>query len=98
MMLSEETRDGLHITSKHHQLQVCDCQLLTWVAVLLLCELGSKLLKMEGVEYLLSEVFSQDPLEVYFSRQRHNGRSNDNPSVLQFHHITLCLLSHKGKL
>lgn len=43
------------------------------------CELGPKLLAIPGVEYLLSEVFSQDPLERYFSRQRHRGGSNDNP-------------------
>lgn len=35
------------------------------------------------VEYLLSEVFSQDPLERYFSRQRHRGGSNENPTAFQ---------------
>ena len=46
-------------------------------------ELGPKLLEIPGVEYLLSEVFSQDPLERYFSRQRHRGGSNDNPTAYQ---------------
>lgn len=46
-------------------------------------ELGQKLLRLPGVQYLLSEVFSQDPLERYFSRQRHRGGSNDNPTALQ---------------
>lgn len=46
-------------------------------------ELGPKLLRIPGVEYLLSEVFSQDPLERYFSRQRHRGGSNDNPTAYQ---------------
>ena len=32
---------------------------------------------------MLSEVFSQDPLERYFSRQRHCGGSNDNPTAHQ---------------
>lgn len=32
-------------------------------------ELGPKLLKLDGVKYFLSEVFSQDPLERYFSRR-----------------------------
>ena len=47
-------------------------------------ELGPKLLRLEGVQYLLSEVFSQDPLERYFSKQRHRGGSCENPSMHQF--------------
>ena len=35
------------------------------------------------MQYLLSEVFSQDPLERYFSKQRHRGGSCDNPTALQ---------------
>ena len=35
--------------------------------------------------YLLSEVLCQDPLERYFSRQRHRGGGNENPTVAQFH-------------
>ena len=46
-------------------------------------ELGPQLLKNPSVQYLLSEVFSQDPLERYFSRQRHRGGSNDNPTADQ---------------
>lgn len=46
-------------------------------------ELAPKLLRLPGVDYLLSEVFSQDPLERYFSRQRHKGGSNDNPTAHQ---------------
>ena len=34
--------------------------------------------------YIRSEVFSQDPLERYISRQRQKGGSNDNPTVAQF--------------
>ena len=43
--------------------------------------LGPKLLAVPGVNYLLSEVFSKDPLERYFLRQRHRGGSNDNPTA-----------------
>ena len=46
-------------------------------------ELGPKLLEVSGVNYLLSEVFSQDPLERYFSHQQHRGGSNDNPTAEQ---------------
>ena len=51
--------------------------------VLSFSELGPQLLRLPGVQYLLSEVFSQDPLERYFSRQRHRGGSNDNPTACQ---------------
>lgn len=40
-------------------------------------ELGPKLLKSPG------EVFSQDPLERYFSRQHHRRENNDNPTAHQ---------------
>ena len=52
-------------------------------AVTSFTELGPKLLEIPGVKYLLSEVFSQDPLERYFSRQRHRGGSNENPTIEQ---------------
>ena len=45
--------------------------------------LGPQLVTLPRVEYLLSEVFSQDPLERYFSRQRHRGGSNENPTAFQ---------------
>ena len=44
-------------------------------------KLGPQLLKIPNVKYLLSEVFSQDPLERHFSHQRHCGGSNDNPTA-----------------
>lgn len=56
------------------------------------CELGPKLLGTYGFKYLLSEVFSQDPLEAYFSRQRHKGGSCDNPSAQQFFFNTVSLV------
>ena len=49
-------------------------------------------IKPYKVKYILSEVFSQDPLEAYFSRQRHKGGSSDNPSVQQFHYNTVSLV------
>ena len=47
------------------------------------CELGPALIQRTGC-YLLTEVFCQDPLERYFSKQRHRGGGNDNPTVEQF--------------
>ena len=51
--------------------------------VTLFTELAPKLLDLPGAAYLLSEVFSQDPLERYFSKQRHRGGSNENPTAAQ---------------
>ena len=42
----------------------------------------------EGVEYVLSERFSQDVLEEYFGNQRKLGKRYDNPDVDQFGHNT----------
>ena len=39
---------------------------------------------MDGVDFLLSEKFSQDPLEEHFARQRKKGGCNENPTVEQF--------------
>ena len=47
------------------------------------CELAPVLIRNSG-RYLLSEVFSQDPVERYFSKQRHRGGGNENPTVEQF--------------
>ena len=47
------------------------------------CELAPVLIRNSG-RYLLSEVFSQDPVERYFSKQRHWGGGNENPTVEQF--------------
>ena len=59
-------------------------------------ELGPALLKLPGVKYLLSEVFSQDPLERYFSRQRHRGGSNDSPTAYQVPYSASTLVQQKS--
>lgn len=59
-------------------------------------ELAPQLLKLPGVEYLLSEVFSQDPLEWYFARQRHKGGSNDNPTAHQVPLNAITLLQQQA--
>ena len=43
-----------------------------------------KYLLQNGVEYIFTERFCQDPLENYFGRQRAMGRRSDNPSLRQF--------------
>ena len=38
----------------------------------------------EGMEFVLTERFCQDPLEEYFGKQRQLGRRSDNPDIHQF--------------
>ena len=40
-----------------------------------------KYLLNQGVPYVLTERFCQDPLENYFGQQRFIGRRKDNPSL-----------------
>ncbi|XP_077866483.1 uncharacterized protein LOC144354694 [Saccoglossus kowalevskii] len=49
----------------------------------------AKELLCAGVEFVLSEKFTQDPLEEYFSRQRACIGHNDNPTVEEFSRNTL---------
>ena len=44
----------------------------------------TKLLLNEGVPFVLSEKFSQDPLEEHFARHRRSAGCNDNPTLVQF--------------
>ena len=43
--------------------------------------LAKELLQIDGVKFLLSEKFTQDPLEEHFGRQRRRGGTNDNPNA-----------------
>ena len=43
-----------------------------------------KFLLQEGMEYVLTEQFSQDALEEYFGNQRKIGRRSENPDVKEF--------------
>ena len=87
LMLSRETMEGLKITGIEVALSCEYIKLMHTIspthAVKSFTELGPRLLRLPGVNYLLSEVFSQDPLERYFSRQRHHGGSNENPTANQ---------------
>ena len=48
------------------------------------------------MKYLLSEVFSQDPLEQYFSRQRHRCGSNENPTANQVTYNAMTLVQQQS--
>ena len=55
-------------------------------------ELGPQLLQLPGV---LGEVFSQDPLERYFSC-RHGGGSNENPTASQVPYSATTLVQQQS--
>ena len=45
---------------------------------------ATKFLLQEGIDFVLTERFCQDPAEEYFGQQRQLGRRNDNPDICQF--------------
>lgn len=83
LCLSKETMDGLMITGTQNCFQFYFFDTPFFYAVKSFVELAPQLLSLPNSPYLLSEVFSQDPLERYFSRQRHRGGSCDNPYACQ---------------
>ena len=49
----------------------------------LLSEVVKFLLGKEGINFVLTERFNQDPLEIFFGQKRSRGHRNDNPSMMQ---------------
>ena len=49
------------------------------------------MLQEPGVEFVMAEKYSQDPLEQHFSRQRSAGGCNENPTLNQFGRQELAL-------
>ena len=47
-------------------------------------EMVPKLLKIDGVKYILSDKLNQDSLEEHFYRQRSRGGANENPTLEEF--------------
>ena len=54
-------------------------------------EMAKYLLNQPGIKFILSEKFCQDPLEVFFGKQRAQGGRNDNPTCYQFLKNTVTL-------
>ena len=48
---------------------------------------ATKFLLQEGMEFVLTERFCQDPVEEYFGKQRKIGRRSDNPDIRMFGYI-----------
>lgn len=47
-------------------------------------ELVPTLLKIDGVDYILSEKLNQDPLEEHFGKHRSRLGGSDNPTIQQY--------------
>lgn len=74
----------------YHVIYVCPPTVKSFV------ELGRYLLNYPGVKFLLSERFTQDPLESFFGHQRQKGGGSDNPNVLQFTYTTSSIRAQKA--
>ena len=61
-----------------------------------LIEMVRYLFGIPGVKFVLSECFSQDPLEKYFGNQRQRGGTNENPNVQQMVHNASALRALKS--
>ena len=44
----------------------------------------------EGMDYVLTERFCQDPVEEFFGKQRRLGRRSNNPDINQFGYNSKC--------
>lgn len=58
--------------------------------------MGRYLLGRSGVKFLLSERFTQDPVESFFGQQRQKGGGSDNPTVQQFTYNTSSLRAQRS--
>ena len=47
---------------------------------------ATKFLLKEGMEFVLTEPFCQDPAEEYFGNQQKLGRQSDSPDISSFGH------------
>lgn len=83
MCLSRETQEGLKLTGAVVLCLKISYDLWYFHAVLSFVEVTKYLLNLPGVEkhYVLSECFSQDPLENYFGQVRARGGRCENPTV-----------------
>lgn len=80
MQLSREVLEGLHITGKK---MVAYTLLFIHLTVKSFTHVTNYLLSLPEMKghYLLSEKFSQDPIENYFGQQRMHGGKCENPTV-----------------
>jgi len=79
--------DGFVNTSKEQKNRMCLSHQTDFgwhLTIKSFVELSKLLLQEPGVSLLLSEKFSQDPVEEHFARHRRAGGCNENPTLAQF--------------
>ena len=83
MCLSRETLEGLRITGRYSYNNCFYAIMIMIITVKSFVEMTRYLLSLPGYEnkYILSECFSQDPLENFFGQLRAKGGRCDNPTV-----------------
>lgn len=84
MLLPEETLYGLHMSGMYSVVSLHFIITLHFTSVYSFVELAKSLLDQDGSRFLLSERFTQDPLEAFFGKQRARGGRSDNPTVKRF--------------
>ena len=97
MCLSDATLEGLRMTGKlaviHRHIQCIPN--FSLILVNAFVEMTEYLLKHEGVKFLLSERFCQDPVEEFFGNQRAKGGRCDNPTAKDFCDTTVSIRVQK---
>ena len=84
MTLSRETKEGLKMTGMLMAFTIGLCpESIILYTVHSFVDVTKYILKKHSKEnlFILSERFSQDPLENYFNQQRARGGRSDNPTV-----------------
>ena len=87
-VLPDQTIEGLKICGKFTCSEWTD---FIFTLVPFLAHLFNELIKVllsHRMEFVLTERFNQDPVEVFFGQQRSRGGRSDNPSVTQYLHNT----------
>jgi hypothetical protein len=93
MLLSQETMDGIRMTSMFSSCMLSGCipMMLMKISAKSFVGLVRYLFTVPGVKYFLSRNICQDPLEKFFGCQRQVGGTHNNPTVLEFQRNTQTL-------
>lgn len=93
LMLSDQTIEGLKITGKYIRSILIICMN---ILVYSFMELVPYLLSLDGANFIMSERFNQDNVEVFFGKQRARCGRGDNPTVTQFLYNTQAIRTSRS--
>lgn len=95
--LPQQTIEGIRICGMIFLLKNCNSSYTYfYITAHSLPEITQFLLSHERANYILTERFNQDALEIFFGQQRARGHRNDNPSVAQFMENSQALVVQKS--